>query len=1040
MKVISFFSFKGGVGRTALLTNLGAYWASRGKVVLLMDLDLAAPGIGYSLPGRVLDDQGRGQGMSELLSTFFESIKEDPKKIDFLPPQHLIREAELTIPGAKDARGHLFFIPAGSRHFAIERLLPVSAGGEAVIPAIPADEPEEGEKPEQTASRALAYYLKEHLESWTVPEGPAKGRGIDYLLIDTRTGFAELLDLSLGYLADKMVLVSALNDQNLKGLQLTLEALKNKRVPVGTFPLLVTVVFSPLPAAEDSELYRRMEKAQQLIIRDMRIDRAGQREIPPRNFPIHYNQLLAYREALLALEQPKSLYTREITDIADHLEGKSDTKYIQDDLIRESRRKALRLISGEKPVPAEETAGVKDDIRDNPALDLPPWYWPLPPADREEKRRDQILKELTPENPDIELNRETFANQLCWSTSLTIAEKQKVLEAAPNLSQRQVDELSEIFEEERVKFMTMIVDGPYAQEILSLFYAHQREWAIFILKDEKAGSLRFLTAPEEHIFPTWERHWQYWLLLCRDTLLFLDDIERAFAMARRAAGIAANAGEAAIRLLELIEYATVSPAILKKVEAFAVKLAPSEPWLSYLMARNRLKEEPPNKEAAKDLLTALLESPPEDAKQCFKLAALVLDDLPEIASGTEKALEKAIALDEKFAYPWNSLGNLLQYHLKRYEEAEAAYRKAIALDEKFAYPWNGLGNLLQEHLKRYEEAEAAYRKAIALDEKYFHPWNGLGTLLTKHLKRYEEAEAAYRKAIALDEKFAYPWNGLGNLLTKHLSRYEEAEAAFRKAIALDEKYAYPWNGLGNLLQSHLKRYEEAEAAYRKAIALDEKDAYPWNGLGLLKREVYCDCKGAAEAFKKGLKISKGSTTAYLKMNAGHLYLLLGDEKPALKYLQEALSEFDKQNHYDANVLRLAVELDDKEKIEKHMPTAEQECKKGDDNSALALILYALVYRPDDIAAYKKQAWASIDNYDSHFDMLKDLYQLAGLRPEVKEQAAKLTAELLAFPQELTGKFKDKARPGSWYDRYRPFAEGKSRGAGDPADINLFCKA
>lgn len=48
MKTISFFSFKGGVGRTALLTNLGAHWATQGKVVVLMDLDLMAPGLTYS--------------------------------------------------------------------------------------------------------------------------------------------------------------------------------------------------------------------------------------------------------------------------------------------------------------------------------------------------------------------------------------------------------------------------------------------------------------------------------------------------------------------------------------------------------------------------------------------------------------------------------------------------------------------------------------------------------------------------------------------------------------------------------------------------------------------------------------------------------------------------------------------------------------------------------------------------------------------------------------------------------------------------------
>ena len=191
----------------------------------------------------------------------------------------------------------------------------------------------------------------------------------------------------------------------------------------------------------------------------------------------------------------------------------------------------------------------------------------------------------------------------------------------------------------------------------------------------------------------------------------------------------------------------------------------------------------------------------------------------------EAAYRQAIALDEKYASPWNGLGNLLQDRLGRYEEAEAAYRQAIALDEKYARPWNGLGNLLQDHLGRYEEAEAAYRQAIALDEKDAYPWNGLGNLLQNRLSRYEEAEAAYRQAIALDEKDAYPWNGLGNLLQDHLGRYEEAEAAYRQAIALDETDAAPWNGLGNLLQDHLGRYEEVEAAYQQAIVRDERNTH-----------------------------------------------------------------------------------------------------------------------------------------------------------------------------------------------------------------------
>jgi tetratricopeptide (TPR) repeat protein len=143
----------------------------------------------------------------------------------------------------------------------------------------------------------------------------------------------------------------------------------------------------------------------------------------------------------------------------------------------------------------------------------------------------------------------------------------------------------------------------------------------------------------------------------------------------------------------------------------------------------------------------------------------------------------------------------------------------------FAIPWNGLGNLLQDHLRRYDEAEVAYRKAIALDEKYAYPWNGLGSLLQDHLQRYDEAEVAYRKAIALNEKFAYPWNGLGNLLQDHLQRYDEAEAAYRKAIALDEKSAYPHANLGNLY-SFLRRVDNAKAEYRQALRLADNEEDP----------------------------------------------------------------------------------------------------------------------------------------------------------------------------------------------------------------------
>ncbi|MFZ4661562.1 MAG: tetratricopeptide repeat protein, partial [Caldilineaceae bacterium] len=129
--------------------------------------------------------------------------------------------------------------------------------------------------------------------------------------------------------------------------------------------------------------------------------------------------------------------------------------------------------------------------------------------------------------------------------------------------------------------------------------------------------------------------------------------------------------------------------------------------------------------------------------------------------------------------------------LGNYAEAVAAYQQAIALDEKYASPWNGLGNAYRDQ-KRYDEAVAAFQQAIALDAQFAIAWSNLG-LAYSDQKRYDEAVAAYQQAIALDAQFAHPWSNLG-LAYRGQKRYDEAVAAYQQAIALDEKYASPWNG------------------------------------------------------------------------------------------------------------------------------------------------------------------------------------------------------------------------------------------------------
>ena len=45
MKTITFYSYKGGVGRTMALANIAVLLSKRGKKVLVVDWDLEAPGL-----------------------------------------------------------------------------------------------------------------------------------------------------------------------------------------------------------------------------------------------------------------------------------------------------------------------------------------------------------------------------------------------------------------------------------------------------------------------------------------------------------------------------------------------------------------------------------------------------------------------------------------------------------------------------------------------------------------------------------------------------------------------------------------------------------------------------------------------------------------------------------------------------------------------------------------------------------------------------------------------------------------------------------
>lgn len=231
----------------------------------------------------------------------------------------------------------------------------------------------------------------------------------------------------------------------------------------------------------------------------------------------------------------------------------------------------------------------------------------------------------------------------------------------------------------------------------------------------------------------------------------------------------------------------------------------------------------------------------------------------------EESYKKILSIDKNNANAWYNLGHLYQTNLFKYKEAENYYKKAIAVDEKLAFAWNNLGFLYQYHLNRYEEAEVQYRKALTIDVNLAKAWYNLGNLYKINFSKYSEAEGFYKLALNIDEKYADAWYSLGNLYQFNLIKYEEAENAYKKALEIDNKLILAWSCLGLLYHVHLSKYADAEVAYKRGLVINEQDDSTWNRLGNLYQDYLGKYKEAEEAYKKALVIDKNSQYIYYNL-------------------------------------------------------------------------------------------------------------------------------------------------------------------------------
>ncbi|XXY54237.1 hypothetical protein WME91_24205 [Sorangium sp. So ce269] len=286
--VISFYGFKGGVGRTTALAAFALYAAEQlAKNVAVVDLDLEAPGIGSLLLGE--------EDISEEDPAYTDNQREitlDLGVVDFLLEQRIGRTPSLPLSrfyvGSPHVTGtgSIRVVPAGRLdHRYLEKLGRVDVHG-LVEPGQPVREP-------------LLELLKRLRDELTP----------DVILLDVRAGLHDLGGVSLSGLSHLELIFAVHSPQTWAGLPMVLEHLGRLRAD------WIKMVHAMVPPESrgGKELHEQfVTKAYNVLSRHYY--KVGEIPGPTDEAAAHWAYRLPFREALMAISSLSSSRSSLLAD------------------------------------------------------------------------------------------------------------------------------------------------------------------------------------------------------------------------------------------------------------------------------------------------------------------------------------------------------------------------------------------------------------------------------------------------------------------------------------------------------------------------------------------------------------------------------------------------------------------------------------------------------------------------------------------------------------------------------------------------------
>lgn len=253
-QIVTFYSFKGGVGRTMALANVATLLACRGLRVLVVDFDLDAPGLGRYLPPPKSLSGELTSGVVEFFSSLRDSF--DARFADdeaySAEPTETVKKLREIIEATLDRREHIYIakvtVPDGPRSGTID-----------VMPAGRFDDKYNARR----ESLDWKLFYERYAEAFFILADAMRARW-DCVLVDSRTGLSDVASVCTAILPDTLVAVLVPNAQSLDGvIDVVPQAAKLRKTMMWEGPtLLAGVVGAREEKLEVLPLLSRVENAE----------------------------------------------------------------------------------------------------------------------------------------------------------------------------------------------------------------------------------------------------------------------------------------------------------------------------------------------------------------------------------------------------------------------------------------------------------------------------------------------------------------------------------------------------------------------------------------------------------------------------------------------------------------------------------------------------------------------------------------------------------------------------------------------------------